>query len=169
MTRWPRPSPTGRTCGRLEALAAFPELPDTGRTRGRVDGADYARMHADGDLLVMGRRVVPVAELVDVALRQWGHPARIVADYHAERELRQALEAADVPLTDLVTRIYGRAERLAGAGARLPAPGERRAGLVRAVATDPAVYGERADGRGFNGRRTANQGRRQWAPADGPR
>ena len=95
--------PTG---GRLEALAAFPELPDLAE-RGRVDGADYARMHADGDLLVMGRRVVPVNLLVDVALRQWGHPARIVADYHAERELRQALEAADVPLTHLVTASMG--------------------------------------------------------------
>lgn len=80
---WPR-------SGRLEALAAFPELPDLAE-RGRVDGADYARMHADGDLLVMGRRVVPVAELVDVALREYGRPARIIADYHHERELRQAL------------------------------------------------------------------------------
>ena len=42
------------TSGRLEALAAFPELPDL-RERGHRDGADYARMHADGDLLVMGR------------------------------------------------------------------------------------------------------------------
>ena len=92
--------------GRLEALAAFPALPSLGE-RGRTDGADYERMASDGDLQVMGRRVVPVAELVDVALRQWGHPARIVADYHAERELRQALEAADVPLTDLVTASMG--------------------------------------------------------------
>ena len=95
--------PTG---GRLEALAAFPELPDLAE-RGRVDGADYERMASDGDLQVMGRRVVPVAELVDEAIRQWGRPARIVADYHAERELRQALEAADVPLTDLVTASMG--------------------------------------------------------------
>ena len=60
--------------GRLEALASFPSLP-TLAERGKVDGADYARMSADGDLLVLGgerSRVVPVAELVGVALRRWG-------------------------------------------------------------------------------------------------
>ena len=55
----------------------------------------YQRKHADGDLLVMGRSVMPVAELVGVALDRWGRPARIVADYHHERELRQALDEAD--------------------------------------------------------------------------
>ena len=95
--------PTG---GRLEALAAFPELPDLAE-RGRTDGADYQTMHADDDLLVMGRRVVPVAELVDVALERWGRPARIIADYHHARELRQGLEAAEVPLTTLVEASMG--------------------------------------------------------------
>ena len=93
-------------CGRLEALAAFPALPNLAE-RGRTDGADYERMHADGDLLVMGRRVVPVSGLVDTALERWGRPARIVADYHAERELRQALEEAAFPLTELVTASMG--------------------------------------------------------------
>jgi phage terminase large subunit-like protein len=92
--------------GRLEALAAFPELPDLAE-RGRTDGADYETMHADGDLLVIGRRVVDVAELVNVALERWGRPARIIADYHHERELRQALDAADFPPAGLVTASMG--------------------------------------------------------------
>ena len=93
-------------CGRLEALASFPALPDLAE-RGRTDGADYARMHADGDLLIMGRRVVPVDGLVNEAVRRWGLPSRVVADYHAERELRQALERAGFPLRELVNASMG--------------------------------------------------------------
>ena len=92
--------------GRLEALAAFPELPSLA-DRSRIDAADYQRMYADGDLLVMGRRVVPVAELIGEALRRFGRPQRIVADYHAERELRQALDAADFPPAVLTTASMG--------------------------------------------------------------
>ena len=83
--------------GRLEACAAFPPIPDL-QERGRVDGADYDRMHADGDLIVLGdadARVVPVELLIREALRRWGRPARILADYHQERELRQALGRAN--------------------------------------------------------------------------
>lgn len=94
------------TTGRLEGFAAFPALPGLAE-RGRTDGADYQRMHDDGDLLVMGRRVAPIAEFVATALQRWGRPARIVADYHAERELRQALEAADFPPAALVTASMG--------------------------------------------------------------
>ena len=92
--------------GRVEALAAFPELPSLA-DRSRTDAADYQTMNADGDLLVMGRRVVPVADLIREALRRFGRPARIVADYHAERELRQALDAADFPAAVLVTASMG--------------------------------------------------------------
>ena len=92
--------------GRCEALAAFPALPDLDE-RGRVDAADYRQMHADGDLLVLGSRVVPVAELVQEALTRFGRPARIIADYHAERELRQALDAAEFPPAALVTASMG--------------------------------------------------------------
>ena len=66
------------TTGRLEAMAAFPALPDLAE-RGRTDGADYGRMHRDGDLLILGRRTVPVADLIDGSLDRWGTPARIVA------------------------------------------------------------------------------------------
>ena len=94
------------TTGRCEALGCFPELPSLAE-RGRVDGADYLAMHAAGDLLILGRRVVPVDGLVETALERWGRPARIIADYHAERELRQALESADFPLVQLVTASMG--------------------------------------------------------------
>ena len=94
------------TTGRLEALAAFPELPSL-TDRARTDAADYEAMHAAGDLLVMGRRVVPVADLVGEALRRWGRPARIVADYHHERELREALDAAQFPPAVLITASMG--------------------------------------------------------------
>ena len=96
-----------RDGGRLEALAALPALPDDLAERGRVDGADYERMADDGDLLVMGRRVVPVADLVDAALERWGRPSHIVADHHQERELREALEAAHFPAAVLVTSGMG--------------------------------------------------------------
>ena len=93
--------------GRVEALAAFPELPSLA-DRSRTDAADYQRMAEDGgDLLVMGRRVVPVADLIRSALRRFGRPQRIVADYHAERELRQALDEADFPPAVLVTASMG--------------------------------------------------------------
>ena len=89
--------------GRVEALAAFPAVPGI-EERARVDAADYQRMHADGDLLVLGgegSRVVPVPELIAEALRRWGRPARIVADHHQQRELRQALDAAHLPAAAL--------------------------------------------------------------------
>ena len=61
-----------------------------------MDGADYGRMkHADGDLLMLGaddERVVRVELLVAEALHRWGRPARIVADYHQQRELQTALD-----------------------------------------------------------------------------
>ena len=94
------------TTGRLEALAAFPAIPDLAE-RGRTDGADYARMRSEGDLLVLGRRVVPVPGLVAAALERWGRPARFVADHHQERELREALEAADFPAASLTTTGMG--------------------------------------------------------------
>ena len=91
--------------GRLEALAAFPALPALDE-RSRTDGADYERMRADGDLLVLGdpdERVVRVELLVAEALRRWGRPARIVADYHQQNELQTALDRARFPAAALVT------------------------------------------------------------------
>jgi|GEM_PF-906833 len=99
--------------GRLEALAAFPELPDL-EERGRVDGADYATMHRDGDLLVTSSgdadapsRVVAAVDLVKAALERWGRPVRITADYHHARELRQALDGAKFPPAVLIEASMG--------------------------------------------------------------
>ena len=95
--------------GRLEALAAFPALPDLAE-RSRVDGADYQRMHDDEDLLILGdpdERVVRVELLVAESLRRWGRPGRIIADYHQERELRTALERAQFPAAALATTGMG--------------------------------------------------------------
>ena len=95
--------------GRLEALAAFPALPDLAE-RSRVDGADYQRMHDDEDLLILGdpdERVVRVELLLREALTRWGQPARIIADYHQQRELQTALERASFPAAALVTTGMG--------------------------------------------------------------
>ncbi len=93
----------------IRGLAAFPSLPDLAE-RGRVDGADCQRIADDGDLLVLGgprSRVVPVPALIEEALQRWGRPARVTADHHQERELREALEAADFPATALTTTGMG--------------------------------------------------------------
>ena len=95
--------------GRLEALAAFPALPDLAE-RSRVDGADYQRMHDDGDLLILGdpdERVVRVELLVAEALRRWGRPSVVIADYHQQRELTTSLERARFPASALVTTGMG--------------------------------------------------------------
>ena len=95
--------------GRLEAVASFPPVPDLGE-RSRTDSAGYEQMHADGDLLILGdpdERVVRVELLVQEALRRWGRPARVLADYHQERELRTALDRARFPAASLVTTGMG--------------------------------------------------------------
>ena len=61
-------------------------------------------MRADGDLLILGdpdERVVRVELLVAEALRRWGRPARIVADYHQQNELQTALDRARFPAAAL--------------------------------------------------------------------
>ena len=124
--------------GRLEALAAFPPVPELDE-RARVDGADYARMQHDGDLLILGdpdERVVRVELLVREALRRWGRPLRVIADHHQQRELRTALDRARFPAADLVLTGMGwtdgpgriRDFRRAAGGGKVRA---RRALLIR--------------------------------------
>ena len=90
---------------RLEALAAFPALPDLA-ARGRADnvGDLYGRMAARGELVQAGQRVVAVDELLQMALESYGPPSVIVCDRYREPELRQALEAA-AGLTDRIWTI----------------------------------------------------------------
>ena len=94
--------------GRLDALAAFPELPDL-RQRGLADGVGraYIRMHERGELLTVGRRVADVKALLSEALGRWGRPVAIVADRWREAELRDVLEDLRFPPAALVTRGQG--------------------------------------------------------------
>ena len=93
---------------RLEALAAFPALPDLA-ARGRADnvGDLYGRMAARGELVQAGQRVVAVDELLQMALESYGPPSVVVCDRFRENELRQALEAAAIPGCDLIIRGMG--------------------------------------------------------------
>ena len=93
---------------RLEALAAFPAIPDLA-ARGRADnvGDLYGRMASRGELVTAGQRVVDVGELLQLALDRFGPPSVVVCDRFRENELRQALEAAAIPGCDLTVRGMG--------------------------------------------------------------
>ena len=94
--------------GRLDAFAVFPCEPGLAE-RGLADGVGrlYQRMAERGELLQAGQLVSdPVAMLAE-ALHRWGPPLAILADRWREAELRQALEAAAVPLATVVVRGQG--------------------------------------------------------------
>ena len=94
--------------GRLEAVAAFPAVPDP-RERGLRDGVGnlYLDMVRRDELIVTPGRAVDVGALLHEALDRWGRPAAIVADRYRETDLRQALDRAGVPQADFVTRGMG--------------------------------------------------------------
>ena len=81
--------------GRLDALAAFPAVPDL-RERGLTDGVGrlYSDMASRGELIVTPGRAVNVEALLNEALGRWGRPALIVADRYRETDVRQALDRA---------------------------------------------------------------------------
>ena len=94
--------------GRLEALAAFPELPSLAQ-RGLADGVggQYQKMAARSELITVGRRVADVKALLSEALARFGKPVALVADRWREAELRDALEALRFPQAALITRGQG--------------------------------------------------------------
>ncbi len=94
--------------GRLEVVAAFPELP-TLAARGLADGVGraYVRMADRGELITVGRRVADVKALLSEALGRFGRPVALVADRWREGELRDALEALRFPEAALITRGMG--------------------------------------------------------------
>lgn len=96
------------TSGRLEAFAAFPEVPGL-QERGRLDQVAglYVDMAKTGDLITSGRRVVDVGGLLAEVLRRWGRPAVVACDRWRLRELRQELEAVRFPVAALVPRGQG--------------------------------------------------------------
>ena len=94
--------------GRLEAVACFPEVP-TLQERGLADGVGslYVRMAEAGDLIVAGRRVSSIEELLTECLERWGTPGVIVCDRWREAELREKLEKIEFPMTTLEVRGQG--------------------------------------------------------------
>ena len=94
--------------GELEALAMFPEIPSLGE-RGLADGVgrQYLDMEARGELLVGGRRVSDVCELLRACLRRWGRPVAIVCDRWRLAELKQSLESVRFPVVPLHERGMG--------------------------------------------------------------
>ena len=77
--------------GRLEVISAFPRRPNL-RTRSKRDSFDYFELYQRGELLLMGNRTVPVADLFAEALERWGEPAVIGCDFFRKGRLQEALE-----------------------------------------------------------------------------
>lgn len=94
--------------GRLEAVAAFPAVPDLAE-RGLHDGVGrlYLDMESRGELIVTPGRAVSVETLLLEALDRWGRPAAIVADRYRETDLRQALDRAGFPQAAFTVRGMG--------------------------------------------------------------
>ena len=94
--------------GRLEALAAFPRVPDLAE-RERLDGVPdlYTAMKKRGELLTIGNNVVPVGELLTAALERFGGPPScVVADRWRAGELADGLAEAGIIAT-LILRGQG--------------------------------------------------------------
>lgn len=95
--------------GRLEAVAAYPSVPDL-RARGRFDGVGdlYQRIHRRGELVVNGTHAIDLpAFLAGLRDRRWGTPVAIYADRFRGRELREALARAQFPRVPLCLRGQG--------------------------------------------------------------
>ena len=95
--------------GRLEAIAAFPEIPSlTERERlDRVGNHTYQKLFAAGELLAVGQRIVDVPKLLMIAVHRFGVPAVVVSDRWRAAELTQSLDAAGFPGAELVVRGMG--------------------------------------------------------------
>ena len=94
--------------GRLEVVAAFPELPSLAE-RGLRDGVGslYQQMAREGNVIQCGKWAVEYAPLLEEALRRFGAPSAVICDRWREKELRGALDAAGVPAAGLVIRGQG--------------------------------------------------------------
>ena len=94
--------------GALSCLAAFPCEPSL-EERGLRDGC--GRLYRDccdrGELLTLGQRAVDVGALLRAGMERFGRPDLVVADRWREAELRDALEAANVPPATLEVRGMG--------------------------------------------------------------
>ena len=79
--------------GLLETLAAFPTQPPLPE-RELADGCSglYQAMARAGELRLLGGRVVPVDDLLDLAIKEFGTPSTIVADRWRAGELDDAIK-----------------------------------------------------------------------------
>ena len=97
-------------CGRLSVLGAFGCAEISLEERGRLDGVSslYRECARAGELLEQpDTRIGDVEGLLREAMERFGAPDRIAADRWRISELRDALDAAQVPLTGLVARGQG--------------------------------------------------------------
>ena len=94
--------------GALQAIGVFPEQPDL-LTRGHADGCGelYLRAEARGELYQAGDLVSDPAELLRLALEQWGRPHRIVVDTWRLPKLKEILANAKFPATAIEVRRHG--------------------------------------------------------------
>lgn len=94
--------------GRLEALSAFPAVPNL-KSRGTTDGAGtlYEVCFKRGELIIAGNHTVDVPELLRVALARFGVPSQLVCDRWRAADLREACEKAEIPLCRVVHRGMG--------------------------------------------------------------
>ena len=98
---WPR-------TGRLEGFVACghsPALPDRALQDG-VAGV-YERMLADGELVQLGGKIVPVGPFLAEALRRFGAPRAIAADRWRDGELSDGVAAAGLSLPEPTWRGQG--------------------------------------------------------------
>ena len=118
-------------CGRLETIAAFPNIPSL-RERGAKDavGDLYEKMYARGELVQVGSRVVDISEMLELAVAEFGIPERVVADRWRLAELEQSLDAIGLNNVPIVARGQGYKDggsdlfsfRLAAIGGRIKTP-----------------------------------------------
>ena len=94
--------------GRLEALAAFPQIPSL-EERGLRDGVGglYRDCARRGELLQLGRSSADATALLGAALDRFGRPAAVVADRWREADLRDALHKGRIPAAALELRGMG--------------------------------------------------------------
>ena len=93
---------------RLEVIAAFPEK-DGLAARGLLDGCgnSYIRMHERGELLIMGKHIVPTGDFVKLVCERWGNPRVVAFDRFKANEMREALGNSGIPVCDTVERGVG--------------------------------------------------------------
>ena len=94
--------------GKLEAVAAFPSVPSLAE-KGLADGVGdlYLCCHDRGELILTPGRAVSVSLLLRECLKRWGTPIAIIADRYRDRDLRQALDEAKFPQSNLIHRGMG--------------------------------------------------------------